>query len=388
MCIDEKSINRRRVLKSVGAVGIGAAVLPSSSSAKGAKAAIEKRRARTIAKEFAEIVGEREGFSDWREEGIRSPELFYGKVTADSSSTNSIEYTPTAWVFPVEDRGDDVGYVAISAKQAESPVLTYGRSTAPQRRVDSAMKVAKASGRSVHKRFLYQGGTQFGVETTDRNLVDLRGQLVAGMDPVEESDRLRFGKSKETDATNWSGSTDDQIYGVPNWTQTDYDDSWGTWDGCSPIAASMVIGYHEGIYDWEEDEKNALIDRLHETMNTTDGEDGLTDPWNVDNGIRKYDQGDNSYDATNNHFEISGNIKDAVAANEPAVLSMANGPYTKDSDGLANGHSVCVVGYRQESCGWVCSNFYHKVHNGYAESPDRVSNGAWDRAMVTRVSVS
>lgn len=404
--MSEKFINRRDVIKSVGAAtatGIGLSSV-GSVSARGTEQ-VTKKTARTVAKNAVDYIGDRSEFDDWRAQGVKQPQLYYGKVESGSS----VEYVPRAWVFAVENGGDDVGYVAIDAQQLDVPVLAYGKSVAPHKRTKGAEKVARANGTSVHSRFIYQGGVEFGIETTDRRMVDLRDQRIKHRGAVKNAANLKpttnpqtdskqveteasFGNEKEN-APNWSGSTDGSISGVPNWTDSDGtgasstnygsgDDTWDAWDGCTPIAASMAIGYHENIAEWESNAKDALIDRLHVDMDTSP--DGITSFDDVASGIDNYAEGNNSYNGNTNQFEIKGNVRDAVGNNNPPVLNMSNGPYTKD-DNLFNGHSVCVVGYREENCGILCSNFYHKVHNGYNESPDRVSNGNWTHAWITRI---
>lgn len=363
---------------------------------------MSKKTARTIAENAVRQLGEEAEFDDWRAQGVRLPQLYYAKV----QNENSVEYEPRAWVFAIENRGDDIGYITIDADQLETPVLAYGRSKAPHKRVDGAKSVAKSQGASVHGRFLYHGGVEFGVETTDGRMVDLRGGRIKRLPAVANADDLKptVGSHATTDedeelstqkdgenAPEWEGGTDDAIYGVPNWTSSDDggasytsygtgDDSWDKWDGCSPIAGSMAIGYHEGISEYDYGEREALIDRLHVDMNTND--DGVTKTWNIDNGISNYSEGDYSYNGNNNHFNIKGNIEDAVANNNPPMLNMTDGPYTQN-DSYFDGHSVTVVGYRNGS-----DYFYHKVHNGYNTPPDRVSNGNWSDAMVTRISKS
>jgi hypothetical protein len=73
-----------------------------------------------------------------------------------------------------------------------------------------------------------------------------------------------------------------------------------------------------------------------------------------------------------------------VGNDNPYVLNMTNGPYSKDAAWI-NGHSVTAVGYRTMSCGAFCNYTHYKVHNGYNESPDRVAGGNWTNAMVTRI---
>ena len=389
--------SRRSVLKTIssaGAIGIG---MLGGVGTAAAGSGSSKQQARRVAKRTVGYLGTKPEFESWQEQGVRSPELFYAKIasgSAQSGGGRTLTYTPSAWVFPIENRGEDVGYIAIGTIRSDTPVLTYGKSKAPQRRLDSAMKVAKASGRSAHKCFLYHSGVQFGVETTDKKMVDLRGQSIKDLKPVENKDRLRFTSSgKKANAPNWFGDTDDQVYGVPNWSDTDSGgggstnigtgrDSWDGWDGCVPIAISMAIGYHEDIYEWEDNDREGLIDRLHMKVNTDDS--GVTRWDRIDGGIEKYSAGKHSYNANNQYFNKKGNIKDSVGNDNPCVLNMTNGPYSKDAAWI-NGHSVTAVGYRTMSCGAFCNYTHYKVHNGYNESPDRVAGGNWTNAMVTRI---
>ncbi|WP_222919832.1 C39 family peptidase [Natrinema sp. SYSU A 869] len=403
--MDRKLITRRKAIKGIGAASITGTLLSSvGTTSAQSDEYVPRQTARQIAKNAVKQISKDSEFDDWQPEEVRAPQLYYGKV----QSENSIEYVPRAWVFAIENRGDDVGYITIDADQLVTPVLAFGRSKAPHKRVDRASQVAKANGVSIHDRFLYQGGVQFGIETTDRRMIDLRGDGILPLPAVSNADNLKpthdpteqGNKQTKEDqftlqgddlnAPDWEGGTDDSISNVPNWksyddggaSTTSYgsgDDTWDEWDGCSPIAGSMAIGYHEGIDEWDDaDEREALIDRLHDDMGTDS--DGISDFNDIDNGISNYAEGTYSYNGNNNHWLIKGNIEDAVANNNPPMLNMTNGPYSKDSEWI-NGHSVTVVGYRNGS-----GYFYHKVHNGYNTAPDRVSNGNWTDAFVTRIT--
>ncbi|WP_049924383.1 C39 family peptidase [Halopiger djelfimassiliensis] len=403
--MDRKFITRRNAVKRIGAASITGTFLASIGTVSAQETEyVTEKRARWIAKNAIKQLNPRSEFDDWQPQGVTSPQLYYGKVQRGSS----IEYEPRAWIFAIENRGDDVGYITIDADQLVTPVLAYGRSKAPHKRVGRAKKVGSANDVTVTDRYLYHGGVQFGVETTDQRMIDLRKGKILPLPAVNSTDVLKpthnpngrdADRTKEREITpqgsgdgppDWSGGTDDSISGVPNWksyddggaSSTEYgsgDDAWDEWDGCSPIAGSMAIGYHEGIDEWDDaDEREALIDRLHDDMKTDS--DGITDFNDIDNGISNYAEGTYSYNGNNNHWLIKGNIEDAVANNNPPMLNMTNGPYSKDKQWL-NGHSVTVVGYRKGS-----GYFYHKVHNGYNTSPDRISNGNWTDAFVTRIT--
>ena len=364
---------------------------------------VSKREATQIAKASVGEIGTRDEFEDWSTEGIQSPALFHAKLNTDGSRT----YVPRAWVFPIDHRGEDVGYITIDAKQRHKPVLAYGRGNAPQHGLNDAAGLAESEAVSIRGRYLYHGGVEYGVETADKTgIVDLRGSN--GKKPIRRFpavERIEQTLPVDTngdggDPPDWEGPANDRITGVPNWESTDPgaasetkigtgDDSWDTWDGCSLIAGSMAIGYHEDISENDNNERESVIDRLHNSMGVSDEE--YTDPRDVDDGIRNYDaEGHNSYSADNNWLKLKGNIEDAVAGNKPPILSMLNGPYIKKSvqenGKWADGHSVVPVGYRYESCGPVCSNLYIKVHSGYDTPPDRISHGNWLKAVITRIS--
>lgn len=160
--MDKKFINRRTALKGVASIGLAGSLSTSIStaSAKG-KAPISKKKARRTAKKAVERLGQGPEFEEWSHTGVKTPQLFYSKIQGE----NGVQYQPRAWVFPIESRGDDVGYITIDATQEYSPVLAFGESRAPQREFDITKKAAQARGKSVHERFLYHGGAEYGVET-------------------------------------------------------------------------------------------------------------------------------------------------------------------------------------------------------------------------------
>ena len=364
----------------------------------GASAApIPMREAKKTAKRFTSYISSADDtFESWSDSTVKRPTLFYAKV----DKSNSIDYEPTVWVHPIRIEGENNGYITISARQRKQPVLAYGKGKAPQEDIKSAKDISKGMGLKTTGTLLYHGGVEYCLETEDDLAVDLRGKSIKKKSAIKSKKKsgsyfqIAKKEGNSNDPPDWSGSTDDEVYGVPNWTEhdgggagsTDYgtgDDSWPSWDGCSPVAASMVLGYHEEINEWGDEDREALIDRLHVDMNT--GDDISTDPRNIDSGIENYSEGDHTYSANSQLFNLKGNVKDGIGNNNPLVMSMTNGPYSKDSSGLVNGHTVAVVGWREESCGWLCNKFYHKVHNGYASPPDRITNGNWTWAQVTRV---
>lgn len=395
---------RRNVLKTIGAASAGVVLTSTTAGATGGtNGPVSEKTAHSIAEDAVSYLGTLDEYEQWESEGVQKPELFYAKVKDGSS----VQYKPRAWVFPIEKKGgEDVGYITISAVQTESPVLTYGANTAPHRNVQVAKQNASSAGHTLTDRHLYHGGLDFGVETSSKSVANFRKPVVKKLPAVDSLDELTpveaieaggGPKDKQDSQVDWTGGTDDEVSpDPPNWTEedgggennTDFGsgpDSWQEWDGCIPIAASMVLGHHEGIDESDDDEREALIDRLHETMETGEGgnQPGYTSWSDIPSGIEDYSQGDNSYNANNSDSGMKGRVKNQTSNNNPTILNMENGPYT-DKGG---GHSVCVVGYREESCGLFCSDFYHKVHDGYNDNPDQVLHKAWSNATVTKVTI-
>lgn len=414
---DGNSDSRRSVLKKIGATAVGGSLLSFTGSAKPAWAEVSgkiKRNAQRTARGAVDELADREEYSDWRRQAVKSPELFYEKI----AEGDEVEYVPSALVFPIEDRGEDLGHITIGA-YGGTPVLAYGTGKAPQREYDGAKKAAKASGRSVHKRFIYHGGTEYAVETADKKepvgtprgrtreehpVVDLRAKNIKHKVAGDTEWAIASGSpwnGSDSDAREWDGPADDQVRDVPNWTTTDdgdwsstyigsAPDEWDEWDGCVPIAASMIIGYHEGVDESKTHQREKIIDRLHITMNTDD-DTGATMPWDVDNGIEDYSEGRYSYGANNDRLFAKSTVETQIARNQPLILSMSDGPYTEfwnGEDGITEvggpgGHAVTIVGYRIDTSGWL-DDWYYKVHDTYGDV-EEVAHGNWRAAQLTKV---
>jgi hypothetical protein len=225
----------------------------------------------------------------------------------------------------------------------------------------------------------------------------------------------------ESEPEKWDLPGDEEIYGVPNWDgrhkSNDSDgsdsgggdytkigqgqDAWDGWDGCSPIAAAMILAYHEdqetpywhdwGPYSGRGKHRDWYMDRLHLEMDTNSG--GFTDPWNIDDGIENFSSPSGiEFSANNQLYHPRGNVKDGIQNGNPLVLSMWRGPYNKDeglTNGWIDGHSVAVVGYDQQPCGWTCftgQDFYMKVYDTYGRV-HKIKNHDWFDHLLTRISV-
>lgn len=84
----------------------------------------------------------------------------------NSKTDKRVPYEPRAWVFPIEHRGD-AGDLAIDATEADTTVLAFGRSTAPQRHYNAAGATANAHGLTAQRTCVYNGGVEFGIASTE-----------------------------------------------------------------------------------------------------------------------------------------------------------------------------------------------------------------------------
>nr|WP_277346688.1 C39 family peptidase [Thermococcus sp. Bubb.Bath] len=191
------------------------------------------------------------------------------------------------------------------------------------------------------------------------------------------------------------------IPNVPTWTTTDpgsyptvypYNvgpngDPWSWWDGCAPIAASMVIAYYEPqLQDpWN---REALIDIIHHTMKTD--ENGGTQIFNVAPGIEDlYEE----YQHVSNLIALNNFVRndynawlesrsigfyDAISDinnDYPLLLLMINGSSALDRSQDYGNHAVTVVGY----VGYAGA-FYWEIHDTWDSEDHYIADKNWEEA--------
>ncbi|WP_297523744.1 hypothetical protein [Thermococcus sp.] len=154
-----------------------------------------------------------------------------------------------------------------------------------------------------HYRYVVLGAAVFGIQTDGGVVVDLAGREYK----INPRAPFRFSIESERNVVLWAkfeksllgGSSRKIISGVPTWTSTDsgnadtrypnnvgsVPDPWDNWDGCSPIAASMVVAYYDSQFRTAP-MKEAIIDILHFTMKTDSK--GGTKPGNIPKGIEDF----------------------------------------------------------------------------------------------------
>ncbi|WP_456394593.1 C39 family peptidase [Thermococcus sp.] len=341
------------------------------------------------------------------------------------SKTPRIYYLPNgskvAYEFTVLKNDRVVGYMMISARKDLPPVLEFGKSKPP------SINIGKVNAKYNVKRLLYLGALLYVADIGKGKAVHLRD-----MGLMEYPQRVEFNVNHKAAEALWDDILRDtyntlfsesnvgiesstpvlidwaHIDGVPSWTSEDtgnsnikypnnigiQPDPWDTWDGCTPIAASMVLGYYVSFPD-----KESIIDVLHHTMDTDDIE-GTTYYWNIDDGIDNFaeeytntvyypvfgEKYPDDFDGSNDYYVSTSEVKREITNNRPFVLSIQGGHY-----GLTTGHSVAVVGFTEwqnpeDHNTWMYLTIHNTWYNG-DEGVDTILFGDWSVAVATYVSV-
>ncbi len=388
--------------------------------------AVGVEEARTVAETNAQrIATTSPEFSDWKGADVREATIYYD-LTGNRS----------AYSFEVTAGGTYAGYLIVSATRENFPVLEYSRGETPDRnaamkaRADQlAAKEAGAKKVSIEiGRPLYLGATFFYMEypvdrsglreaSKERILIDLYEDRVVTPEPINtaldrfktnitEFQRFQHWKKQEVEAA-WTavnknglqtvGQTDvvensvattldeiKTISDVPYYRALHPDDGGY---GCSPAAASMVLGY------W----RNRGLTRLPPPMNQTTGdnltselaiamgtnmETGSTFPLDISVGMNNVMVENYGY-SYGSVYELTDypepNVQNEINSDRPFVLSMLLG-HAPEEGGLAYGqHSVAAVGYTHISG----SPEYITLHDGWATTDRHIVSGGWAAALNT-----
>ncbi len=357
-------LGRRALLRTVGVASVGCGVVGTAAAT--GDGVVSTDDAQDTAARTVQRVSGRETFAEWEGATVGAPTTFHARNGAEGR-----RYVPAAHVFPVEKNGEAVGYVTTGAQSEWADVIEYSTAAPPQSRVEATRAAVRARGARPTDKLLYHGGVKYGVELADGRGVNVRNGRATplrGIDP----DGMASSSTGAPSAT----SHFDQLWGVPAWTESDDDDPWDEWDGCVPVAASMLLAYHEGAGFLE---KEAYIDDLHEDMNTNDA--GSTFPTKIDNGFNKFDTGNNSYNGRNIYIWSHPNfVKSEIDAERPFLLNMTSGDQADDRNQNYGNHSVCVVGYDQGGDELI-------LHDTWDYSSHHLDWGSWLVAAYTKVTV-
>lgn len=361
-------------------------------------------------------VADRDEFSEWADASLDKPQPFYTRT----QTTPITKYEEAAYVFPVSNGSENLGYITASATKAAAPILEYTRAAPPQQNVEDVKQFAKKKGRKTTDRFLYHGGVTYSYEVRGGEAIDLGGRYLKQAPNSAPITNLNFETTTAT--SKWNILTSDSpssgtigtqsvstsslpssiaIDSVPAFrynysagddvkgdnSYPDYlgnaDDPWADYDGCAPFSAAMVIGYWEGMRTTDSWSKiNRLIDLLHHHMDT--GNDVYTDVDKIAPGIESYSEGDESYSANTNSNFSKSDLKSEIYYARPAMLIMWDAGSPEESGYQEYGnHTVTVSAYEERSDG-----LYWGVYDSYDDQRHWLSNGNWSDADTTFVKTT
>lgn len=364
---------RRDVLKAIGGLAVGGSVVGTVSAAGSDKVPVSE--ARDAVEQTVDEASMKDGFSSWRGATVGKQTTFHARNTASGP-----KYVPTAYVFTVQNRGEDVGYVTAGARPDWSDVIEYSTATPPQRLVAETQALARAKGVRTTGRLLYHGGIKYGVELDDGRAVNVRNgrpAQVAGIDPGSVAENSSQTGSSTSGNFSTMSSSYEYLWNVPAWTESDTDDSWDDWDGCAPIAGSMIMAYHEGVGSSKKEE---YIDDMHRDMNTNDA--GSTMPYEMDDGFDKFDTGSNSYNGRSIYTWYHPDfLKQEINAGRPFLLNMSSGDQADDRNQNYGDHTVCVAGFDENGDEFI-------LHDTWDDTTHHFDYGSWTGASYTKVTIN
>jgi hypothetical protein len=388
-----------------GVLLLGLLVLSSFGSAavpsKGVSPALAEKVARSYVQWIAVNIPD---FKEWRDVTLGKPVTYYFPNGEKS-----------AYEFAVFKNGKSVGFILVSARKDMPPVLEFSKAKPPSWKLEKVKELAEKKGYKTG-RLLYYGALTYSIDIGNGKAIGLKDMKMREYPMKVE---LKFNKEKARSTESYTSLSltlsttpifldGNSIEGVPAWTSEDdggssiqypnnvglASDPWDDWDGCSPIAASMVIAYYEPQLrdDWN---REAIIDILHHTMGTDYS--GSTVPWNIDTGIDWFDDEYNdlrnqgivsdplyhTFDGSNDYYVSQDDVIREVDNKQPFVLNMF--PY---GSSLTEGHSVTVVGYSR----WLYSDgtsswivMYLEIHNTWDYYATYITFGDWTTAVATYV---
>ncbi|WP_276299167.1 C39 family peptidase [Halorussus lipolyticus] len=416
MADDYHEVDRRTVLKQFGIAGSTLASLGSASCARASNGSqtLSKGLAKQAVTQKKQEIAERSKFADWNDASVGNAKTFYSRTQSNPVP----KYEKSAYVFPITNSGENLGYITASATKINGPILEYSRGIPPHHNVDDAKEIATMKGRTPTGRFLYRGGVSYGYELEGRDAIHLTGHYVAKLPEAAPPTALNFDSA--TSKSRWKRLTSDSstnsiqskdsastsslpstvfIDSVPGYNNnydagddvsggdrnSDFvgngDDPWKDYDGCAPFSGAIVVGYHEGIDNtasWST--KNTLIDKMHLNMNT--GDDVYTDLQDIAPGIEAYSDGSYSYSANTQTNFSEYDLKKSIYDFKPALLTMWDGgsPEEDGYDPYGN-HTVVAAGYEERTDG-----LFWGIYDTYDNDPHWIANGNWNDADTTFVS--
>lgn len=389
----EKLKTRRLILKTLVGVPIAGMSLSTvaGNTQDDGRVPIDDAKA-VVSEEINQLasVGE---FTDWTDARPGKPTTFY--------MPTKIGYEPSAYLFPIKNRGNTLGFITASARSEWASILHYGTGEPPTSFIPQAQNKAKRIKSKPSDRLIYMSGLSYRYEIVPGTVVNLIGLQIPpkrikkmNASDLQMNDITTQDRRLTPDSISMTSGDSFRIWGVDKFTEhgaqsdnsgsgnwpgcigTDTD-PWNNWDGCIPYAAAMALAYHEGINwdDWWQ--REALIDRMHHAMHTT--KDGWTLWKDIDYAINHYTAGSHDYAAHTPQFLLGSVLRGHLHDHGPVMLNMNDGGGKSGKTGDNYGdHSVTVVGYEYRSSG-----FHLAINDGWSGNTQWLQWGNWGWARPT-----
>jgi len=316
------------------------------------------KKVENIAKKFIKQISTMNEFEEWRDANI-----------ATIIPSYDFDGNITAYIVEILVNEKYAGYIVVSAKKINYPVLEFSKGKSPIKRAEElgirVERIYRVGGLAY---FFKEGKRYYDLSGKEVNFGEVRLSASKLMENEIVSNHLANRAAEARDQwRRYNGATD-----TSSWYSTDIHDvpafKWD--DGCAPTAAAMVLEYwgehgyqNLDLPDWwyyestdvndgsrfddPSNEHTDLIEELHYAMGT-DNDTGSTLPFVIDDGINKVlrNRGYSNW-ASNQWFPQPSwdDVTKEISAGRPFVLSMWHGGTGSGWSNPYGDHSVTCVGY-------------------------------------------
>ncbi len=313
--------------------------------------------------------------------------------------------------FTVLKDSKPAGFVLTSASYRYMPILECGAGKAPSTLLSVAIQSASdqkiiVSSEAISPRFYYWGALTYSVQLNkqmqDQGLcIDLmsgsveklpstmpelkfdRATVHSAWDKIEQSqgysllytERTLSGMPayyQHTGTCSCCDAGNDRYAQYPYYVGAAAD-PWDYWDGCAPIAGSMVLGYWQSHgYSSISTDDEVLIDWCHLYMGTS--LDGVTNASNVGPGIAAVAS---LYGYSFSYAQVDApswsSIKSEINSSRPFVLTM---------DTYGFGHFVAGYGYYEDT---LMDYYMIRVFTTWDTTWQYIEYGDWSYCGITKI---
>ncbi|MBO8181632.1 MAG: C39 family peptidase [Archaeoglobus sp.] len=355
-------------------VMLGSAVMPAMATTN----TVSQNEAKSVANKFIARISATDSFKDWKYAKI-------GKI----ATAYDVDESRSAYILELVKDGKYAGYIVVSAKKTNYPILEFSKGKSPLARIEElgikAERVYRLGGMMY---IAEERGKYYDLNKREIDFSKLREGVVEAL--KDEKIRNHLAKRTMEAKKQWEkyssetlGGTqpgEGHVFGVPALL-------W--YLGCSPTAAAMVLGYWDqhGYPNFPNDYQHDLIEELADAM-------GLTcwylPPWwqgtcptNIDDGINEVcnNHGYSNW-ATNQWFPTWNDVVNEITAGRPFVLAMAWGGTGSGHTQPYGHHSVTCIGFLTD---YSTNEKFVELYDTWDTTPHLLAFGDWWASSATWV---